>query len=336
MIRLGIIGTGRIAERFLAELSTVEEIAAISVYNPNIESAKKFAFLSGIPSYTGRLDGLAEHSDAVYIASPHETHYHYARELLQRKKHVLCEKPLALKEHAARELFQLAQENNCVLMEAIKTAWCPGFLAMIQMAESGIIGRIRDVEACFTKLTPAHLRELTDQCYGGSFMELGTYVMLPILRLLGTDFETVRFRSLYADNRLDGYTKAEFVYPDAWGLAKTGLQVKSEGQLVIAGTGGYILARSPWWLTREFEVRFEDPSRREVHAYEFDGDGLRYEIKAFVKAIRGEQTDSAADLSIGMAAVLELFLRQEKRGAHRPSQPLPESLKWGSCNAGIG
>ncbi|MGL5434607.1 MAG: Gfo/Idh/MocA family protein [Lachnospiraceae bacterium] len=313
MLKVGMIGTGRIAERFLAELAAVEGITAVCVYNPNLASAKRFAWSGNIPSYTDQLDDLAKFSDAVYIASPHETHYEYARALLGRKKHVLCEKPLALKRNHARELFCLAKDNDCVLMEAIKTAWCPGFKAMMETATSGIIGEVRDVEACFTKLTPANARELTDRDYGGSFMELGTYVMLPIMQLLGTEFDGIQFRSLRTENGLDGYTKAEFIYPEACGLAKAGLLAKSEGQLIIAGTKGYILAKSPWWLTREFEVRFEDASRQQTHSFEFAGAGLRYEIAAFAEAVQGERKLArASEMSIRMAAVMEQFMELEK------------------------
>lgn len=316
MLRIGIVGTGRIAGRFLAELAAVDGIAVSCVYNPNLEGARRLAEGHGIPSYTNNMDELTGNCDAVYIASPHQTHYPYAKGFLQQGKHVLCEKPLALCEGEARELFRIAKQQRLVLMEAIKTAWCPGYLAMVAMARSGRIGQIRDVEACFTKLTPMSARELTDTHYGGSFTELGTYVMLPILELLGTGFEAVHFRSLRADNGLDGYTKAEFVYPEACGLGKAGLLAKSEGQLVIAGTTGYILAKSPWWLTRGFAVRHEDPSCQETYTYEFQGAGLRYELRVFVKAVQAG-ADMPGELSISMARVMGHFLESEQRHESR-------------------
>ena len=65
--------------------------------------------------------------DAVYIAAPHETHYDYARQALSAGKHVLCEKPMCLEGAQAKELFQLARKRHLILMEASKTAYCPGF-----------------------------------------------------------------------------------------------------------------------------------------------------------------------------------------------------------------
>ena len=167
IIRIGIIGTGRIAERFVPEAKYVSGVIVQGVYNPHEAHAKHFAEQFELAFYTSDLELLWEKVDAVYIASPHETHYDYAKEALRHKKHVLCEKPLAFKKIDAEELFRLAHENGCVLLEAIKTAYCPGFAQLVSIAKSGVIGRIRDVEACFTRLTPEHLRERQDIEYGG-------------------------------------------------------------------------------------------------------------------------------------------------------------------------
>lgn len=322
MLRIGIIGTGRIAGRFAKEAEKVADVSIEVVYNPHKESALRFARQFQIGSFTQSLEELSRLVNAVYIASPHETHFDYTRQMLALGCHVLCEKPLALCRQEAEELFKLADEKRCVLMEAVKTAYCPGYQELIRTAKSGIIGKIRDVEACFTRLTPTNTRELMDLSYGGSFTEFGSYTMFPVFQLLGTEWDSVCFRSLPSTNGLDAYTKAEFDYKDAFGLAKTGLLTKSEGQLVVAGTKGYILAKSPWWLTREFEVRFEDPDRIERHTSEFEGTGLRYEVEAFVKAVR-QETDKKSVIygndnpirikpeeSIMMADTIGRFLKQ--------------------------
>ena len=210
----------------------------------------------------------------------------------------------------AKELCEIARKKNLVLMEAIKTEHCPGFKKIEEIVASGIIGDVVDVEACFTRLTEGHCREFDDIASGGAFTEFGSYPMLPILRFLGTEFEGINFFSIPYDTGVDGYTKALFRYKDKVGTAKTGLTVKSEGQLVISGTKGYILVPSPWWLTRHFEVRFEDPSHVEKHNCEFEGDGLRYEFREFARRVREKEIteDTAMDEMIARARVFEEFL----------------------------
>lgn len=314
IIRVGVIGTGRIAMRFVPEAKYVSGVIVNSVYNPNIDSAKEFGEKFELDSYTDSLEEFWQSVDAVYIASPHETHFEYAKMALQQDMHVLCEKPLSFQKKQAQELFELAHQHGKILMEAIKTAYCPGFVQMMGIAKSGVIGRICDVEACFTRLTPPELRERTDTKYGGGFTEFGSHTLLPIMKLMGTDYKEVRFYSIRDENGIDLYTKASFVYENGMALSKSGVGVKSEGQLLISGTRGYILAESPWWLTQYFEVRFEDPSKKERYFSKFLGQGLRYEISDFAYLINGHQGRSykfTEEESIAIAGVMEQFL--EKR-----------------------
>lgn len=311
IIRLGIIGSGRIARRFVPEVGRVSGITVSAVYNPHLESAVRFAQELDLDYSTDKIEEFFGEVDAVYIATPHQTHYQYIKAALLHYKHVLCEKPMVLKKEQAEEVYELAEKQSVILMEAIKTAYCPGFVQMMGMARSGIIGEIRDVEACFTRLTSPDVRELQDTEYGGSFTELGTYTLLPIIKLLGTDYKEIRFDSIKDEKGIDLYTKTTLIYDKAFATMKNGLGVKSEGQLIIAGTKGYILAESPWWLTRTFEIRYEDPNKRDRYNVNFLGNGLRYEMSDFVYMINGFEGRTfkmTQAESIAMADVMEQFL----------------------------
>ncbi|WMC94446.1 Gfo/Idh/MocA family oxidoreductase [Kineothrix sp. MB12-C1] len=315
IIRMGIVGTGRIASRFIPEAKYVSGIEVIRAYNPNKESVERFSRRFGIQAYWGEFCDFMEGLEAIYVASLHQTHFEYVKTALECGKHVLCEKPMALSESQAKELFAIAKKNDCLLLEAIKTAYCPGFGQLLGVARSGIIGSIVDVEACFTRITDPSSRERKDARYGGGFLEFGNHTMLPIFKLLGTQYKSVHFDSIKDDKGIDLYTKASFSFDKGMALSKTGVEVKSEGQLIIAGTKGYILAESPWWLTKSFEVRFEDPSKKEQYTAKFLGDGLRYELSEFVSLIHNGERKSykfTEAESIAMAGVVEKFL--ETRG----------------------
>lgn len=319
--QIGIIGTGRIAERFVPEAKLVSGINTQGIYNPNIESAMRFADKWQVDYYV-KIEDFFDAVDAVYIASPHETHYSYIKMSLEHGKHVLCEKPMVLEKAQAEELFGHAKKHNLILFEGIKTAYCPGFSKLLGIALSGMIGSIRNVEACFTKLENPANRELTDLKFGGSFTELGSYSMLPIIKIFGTDPEDVRFDLIKNKNGLDTFTKAYFRYPNGLGTATCGLGVKSEGQLIISGTKGYIIAEPPWWKTTYFEVHHENPNDVEKYSDRFLGDGLRYEIGDFISMINGN-TKSEFKLTrqdtIAMSEIMERFLQgnrfDENKGA---------------------
>ena len=314
--RVGIIGTGRIAERFIPEAKLVSGVSTQGVYNPHAESAKKFADKWEINFYKD-LDEFYQASDVIYIASPHETHYSYIKASLEHQKHVLCEKPMVLKKEQAEELFELAKKKNLILLEGIKTAYCPGFHKLLGIACSGIIGNIRNVEACFTKLEDQTSRELTDRQYGGSFTELGSYVMLPILKMFGKDYTSLQFDSIRDEKGLDLFTRAVLSYPSGVATATCGLGVKSEGRLLVAGTKGYIVAEAPWWKTTYFEVHYENAEKIEKYSEIFLGDGLRYEISDFLSMINGSNNSEfklTRGESVAMAEIMEEYLREEGRG----------------------
>lgn len=315
IIRLGMVGSGRIAHRFIPEAKYVSGLNVEGVYNPHIESAKCFADQHSLDFATDNEEELYGRIDAVNIASPHKTHYSYIKNALLHGKHVLCEKPMVLEKVQAEELFDLAKKQKCILMEGIKTAYIPGFIRLLSLAKSGVIGEIHDVESCFTRLTAAHLREMIDTENGGSFTEFGSYTVLAIIKLLGTDFHDIHFDSFTADNGIDTYTKAYFKYDKSIATSKTGLTVKSDGHLLISGTKGYIMVESPWWKTKSFEICYEDFNQNEKVFTKFLGDGLRYELSDFVSAINGYRHDEfklSKRESIALAEVMEKFLANRK------------------------
>jgi glycerol-3-phosphate cytidylyltransferase len=313
IVRLGVAGTGRIARRTMSELKFVSGVAAAAAYNPRASGAKAFADAQEIGQSFDSYDDFLKAVDAVYIASPHGTHYEYARRAIMAGRHVLCEKPMVLRESEARELFELSGQTGTVLMEAIKTAYAPGFLSLMAIAKGGRIGAIRDVEASFTKLVPDRegAREY-DPAVGGSFTELASYSLLPIIKILGADYRDLRFEMILSKNAVDVYAKAYLRYDGALAGAKTGIGVKSEGQLLVSGTKGYILAKSPWWLIKGFEVCYENPERNENFSAPFPGYGMRFEIADFIRNINEPSMRNyklPREDSIAIAGIMEKFLK---------------------------
>jgi predicted dehydrogenase len=207
-------------------------------------------------------------------------------------------------------LFKIAEENNVILMEANKTAHCPAFNHLVTMIKSGLIGEVVDIEASESKVWgDPTLRELDPRQAGGSFYELGSYPLLPILKLMGTGYENLNLYSRM-ENGVDIYTKGVMRYPKAVCSFKLGLGVKTEGNLVVSGTKGYAYVPAPWWKTDYFELRYEDQNRNKKFFYSWDGEGLRYEIQEFISCIYNHRFSTARlrrKESIAMAKIMEQF-----------------------------
>ena len=307
ILKLGVIGSGRIANRLVAEARFVSGVSVEGVYSTTPSNARRFADAHELRVVGHSLPALLEEVDAVYVASPHGTHAAIATEAMEAGKHVLCEKPLTLTRKEAEEMFTVAAENRVVLLEAIKTAFSPGFQRMVAVARSGSIGQVRSVDGTFTKLGETG-REMQAPD-GGSISELASYPLLAVVKLLGTAFVDQRTVSLWPEgSEVETFSRIDITYPHAVASARVGLGVKAEGDLIVAGSLGYIYVPAPWWKTEYFEARFEDQRDNKKYYYKFDGDGLRYEIAEFASLIRNETPESfklRAAESIAIAAIIE-------------------------------
>jgi glycerol-3-phosphate cytidylyltransferase len=312
IVKIGVVGTGSIASRFVPEAKCVNSNAIVAAYNPNQEECEVFC-----NKYELQIAAIEEElysqCDAVYIASPHYTHYEYVKKALTAGKHVLCETPFVFSKKQAEELYALADEKKVVLMVALKTAYCPAFVHLVSLLKSGEIGEIVEVNASVTTLTDETSEKLNKNYLGGSMNENACFPLLPIFKLLGTDYKNINFYSKMK-NGVDMFTKAVFRYDSAVASFQVGLGVKTEGNLVVAGTKGYAYVPAPWWKTDYFELRYEDQNRNKKFFHTWAGDGLRYEIKEFVTAILAkEQFHSrlSEKENIRMAEVQEKYLKGE-------------------------
>ncbi len=287
ILRLGIVGNGRIAKRFVKESKYVSGISVESVYGRNIRNLEEFNSIFNLTNIFTDYDEFLNSVDAVYIALPHTLHYEYTKKALLKDKHVLCEKPFTLNSAEAKELFELAQNKNLILQEALKTVYSPCFTKLVNIVHSGIIGKVTDVDATFTKLiTDKSLREYNADLGGGSISELASYPLGIITKLLGTSPRSVNYiASIDKETNVDIMNKITLLYDNAVATANVGIGVKKEGCCVISGTKGYIYIPAPWWKTEFFEVRFENLNDTQKFFIKFEGDGLRYELADFLKSI---------------------------------------------------
>lgn len=283
-VRIGVIGTGSIARRFVPEASFVSGNEISATYNPDTEACRDFCRTFGIGTAASSLEELLANCDAVYVASPHYTHFEYAKAALEAGKDVFCETPFVLHLAEAKELYAIAEAKRRTLMVAHKTAYCPAFRHLVTMLKSGVIGKIVDINASVTTLTDERSVKLDHNRFGGSMNENACFPLLPILKLLGQDVRNINFYSIMK-NDVDMYTKAVFRYDNATASFQVGLGAKTEGNMVISGTKGYIYVPAPWWKTNYFEQRFEDQNLNRKCFFPFMGEGLRYEIREFISHI---------------------------------------------------
>lgn len=242
--------------------------------------------------------------DAVYISTHPEKHYDDVKNALQNGKHVICESPIALTKEQCKELMALSHENGLILTDGIKTAYSTAFSRLMVVVKSGRIGDIVSVDSVCTSLESGAGNPGADlSTKQNSICAWGPTAMLPIFQLLGVSYQSKRITSWMINEarRFDGFTKIDFTFDKAVASVKIAKAAKAEGELIITGTKGYIYVPAPWWKTDYFEVRFENQSDNKRYFYQLDGEGIRYEIVAFTKAVETGRDNYYISEKVSMA-----------------------------------
>ena len=310
LLKLGLVGSASFLEKIVKESTYVNGVNISGICTDYPESLSKS--LKDLSIVTDNLDDFLCNVDAVYIHSFPKAHYLQVKKALLKGKHVLCESPLALNRKDCFELYKLAENNHVILMEAIKTAYSTAYQRLLLMLKAGKIGHVVSVDATCTSLKS--ITTLSDFELDKKWNSLATWGptgLLPVFQILGTSFKCKNIISHIDKNseKFDTFTKIEFVFPNSVASVKVGRGVKSEGELVVSGTKGYIYVPSPWWKTDYFEIRYENPVDNKRYFYQLDGEGIRYELVSFLKSIQTNTTylKIDQDISLAISEILQDF-----------------------------
>ncbi|MDE6708244.1 MAG: adenylyltransferase/cytidyltransferase family protein [Oscillospiraceae bacterium] len=311
-LRLGIVGNSKYLVKMVSEASYVNgiELSGICTTIPDVMTKA----ISILPMLTKQYEVLLEHSDAVYIHSLPKEHYAQIKQALENGKHVLCESPIVMQTDQWEELHALAKEKNCILMEALRTAYSTAFQRLLLIAKGGKIGKVISIDATCTSLSHFHPK-LIDSSWS-SITSWAPTALLPIFQILGTEYTAKQMIAQFADTayNFDIFAKISFIYAHAIASLKVGMGVKSEGELVISGTKGYIYVPAPWWKTDYFEVRYENPADNKRYFYQLDGEGIRSELAAFARAVQNNKSNIqiTKNISKEICQIMEDFSDRKK------------------------
>ncbi len=313
-VKLGIVGESFIVNKIIRESGFVNGLTISGIY-----TSDKFFLSDSIAesnNVTDNYDELIDRSDAVYILSHPNEHFSLIKKALAKKKHVLCESPIAINLDDWHVLLELATKENCVLMDGVKTAYSLAYYHLILLVKSGRIGDIVSIDATCTSMEDLNKRKSEKMSTAwNSLCSWGPIAFLPVFQLLGTNYKYRFITSRMMENHddFDEFTNVSFVYDHAVANVKVGKAVKSEGELIISGTKGYIYVPAPWWKTDYFELRYENPADNKRYFYQLEGEGLRYELVSFLKSIKNNKSFSYVEQNYTEAVIrlIEEFFKKK-------------------------
>ncbi len=221
MIRFGIIGSNFITERFLLGVARLEDATITAIYSRTQERADEYAKQHNIPNTFTNLEEMAQSDliDAVYIASPHALHHSQAIIFMNNKKHVLCEKAFAPTVAQVDEMIQCANDNNVILMEAIKNIHVPNFKVLQDNIDK--IGKVRKYFAQFCQYSSrynAYKQGIIENAFkpelaNGALVDIGVYCIAPMVRLFGKP-KSLQATGYMLETGVDAEGAIIFTYPE--------------------------------------------------------------------------------------------------------------------------
>ena len=294
-IRVGVIGDKSILDRFGSEIAAVNGME----------------YMGGVDGASAPIDKLLEESDAVVVASDFSMRSQLIDKSLRAGKHVLYVPPSFNDVESLARAACIARQNEVVLFNGLKTKYYPAFQHLLLLVESGAIGEVRAADISCSQV-PKNLGINDIQPLSGAMEQWGGIALLPALELFGGKPDSIRFRTFHNDVGGAYYTRCSLEYGDASVQVTMGRGIKTEGDMVITGTKGYVYVPSPWWLTDYFEVRSEDLSNTRKYYWGYEGEGLRYELLEFMKRIRGISS-AVSDDDEWYARVAGLYFESENQ-----------------------
>ncbi len=208
-VKWGVLGTANIARGCtIPGMKLASNCELYAVAGRSEEKAKAFKEEFGFEKYYGSYEQLLDDEEvqAVYVPLPNGLHFKWVEAALEKKKNVLCEKPMALNADDARALYKKAADNGVLLMEAYAYLHSPYVKSLKKDIESGVIGKIDHIESAFvTQGYKEDIRLYKDQG-GGAMYDLGCYCTTMILSLNPDEPELVKAVAEFTDRGVDSMT----------------------------------------------------------------------------------------------------------------------------------
>lgn len=292
-IRWGIIGLGKIANKFATDLASIKNVELVAVASRNIQNANNFAEKHNAKKAYSSYEELAKDSnvDAVYIATPHSFHKEHAILCLQNKKAVLCEKPFAMNLSEVTEMIEAAKENNVLLMEALWSFFLPHFTYVLDLVKSEKFGKLKSLEADFGFHTPYNTdsRLFKKELGGGSLLDIGIYPIFAALATLGEP-DAIDASATFFENGADASCDMVFQYKNAKATLKSTLLEETPSIAILKFENAIVK------LNRQFHqsssITIIQNNTEEIINFDFKTIGYNYETEHFNNLLRAGEKES--------------------------------------------
>ncbi|MDR5757341.1 Gfo/Idh/MocA family oxidoreductase [Caballeronia sp. LZ035] len=309
-VRWGIVGAGRIAQRFADSLAHVPGARLAGVWSRREEPAHALASRFGAQACAS-FDALLDNIDALYIATLQDSHPHYALRAFAAGKPVLCEKPAAVNARVLQQMIDAARAAKVLFMEAMKPPFYPLYQRLRAHLQADGIGEIGLVRAgCSIANVPLDHPSFSLEAGGGALLDIGVYEAFLAVDWLGEALDVQTIGRL-GDTGVDVFASLNVRHERGIAQLFCGLDLQGRGDALIAGTRGTVTIHENWWNPVRATIAYTDGRKVELDE-PFSGGGLNYETAHFCELLRVGKIESpimSHATSMRMIAIIDAARR---------------------------
>lgn len=312
MVRFGIIGCGKITERFLKGCAEVAEVQVVAAASRDLLKAQVYAKQHGIQLAYGSYEALCADNtvDAVYIATPPFTHYTVAKMALLSDKHVLCEKPFVANEQEVQELFEIARQRGLIIMEAMKAVFLPTTIQVKTWLSQGRIGDLKYAEAGYCYRAPFDYEHWVydPQRMGGSMLDVGVYAIAYLNAVISQEITASVSLRTNAKTGCDEFMQILLTYANGiQASVRSALSVNTQNTAYFYGTEGYIEIENFWKSKSATLYRYNE--KAEIFTSDFPSE-FKFQIEHFTDCIKKGTVESPIMSEHASLAIIRLINQQ--------------------------
>ena len=315
-IRWGILGTGKIARKFVEGLAAVPDAKLVAVGSRARPTAEAFGDAFCVPKRHASYCELAEDRDvdAVYIATPNSFHAQNSILCLEAGKAVLCEKPFAVNARQAEAAIRTARHRRAFLMEAMWTRFLPAIARVRGWISDGALGEVRMVEVNYgyrTEVDPLG-RVFNPSLAGGSLLDVGVYGVSFASMIFGPHPEDVRSAAHLGKTGVDEQAASVLRYPSGrLALLFSAVRTQTHDEARIYGTYGRVIVHPPFHAATR--ATLEREGQHETADCPLKGNGFNYQIEEVGRCLGEGKTESTVmplDETLGIVRIVDRMREQ--------------------------
>ena len=313
MLRFGILSTAKIGrDNVVPAIQDADNCVVTAIASRDLTKARSMADRFSVPHAFGSYEEMlaSDTIDAVYIPLPTAQHVEWSIKAADAGKHVLCEKPIALKAAEIDDLIAARDRNGVVVSEAYMVTYSPVWLKVKELLERGAVGTLKHVQGAFSYFNrdPSNMRNIPE-LGGGALPDIGVYPTI-VTRLV-TGQEPQRVQAVVERDKEFGTDFYSSVKADFGGFELSfyiSTQMAGRQVMVFHGTDGYIEVKSPFnanrWGAEEIEVANQSHTESQIFRFQ-DSRQYKLQVEAFARAVAG---DAAGVVSLESSKQTQRFI----------------------------